>query len=84
MTSSGHFASTRIEQFSWMIELSAEQIHDLFTTFSNWTAAEVDEAAQAANGLGGNVVEHYVTPLIILERVATDDDSQQTAEMPSN
>ncbi|MFI6048438.1 class I SAM-dependent methyltransferase [Nocardia sp. NPDC051321] len=84
LTSSGHFATTRIEQFSWTIELSAEQIHDLFTTFSNWNAAEVDEAAQAVNDLGGNVVEHYVTPLIILERAATDDDSQQTAEMPSN
>jgi hypothetical protein len=40
----------------------------LFTTFSNWSAAEVDEAARAARDLGGSVIEHYETPLIVLRR----------------
>ncbi|MFI6041117.1 class I SAM-dependent methyltransferase [Nocardia sp. NPDC051321] len=72
LTSSGYFSTTHVEHFRWTIELGTDQIHDLFTTFSNWNAAEVDEAAQAVNDLGGHVVEHYVTPLIILKRTATD------------
>ena len=71
LTSSRHFVATHVEQFSWTIELSTEQIHDLFTTFSNWSTAEVEQAAQAAHDLGGHVIEHYVTPLIILKRAAT-------------
>jgi SAM-dependent methyltransferase len=70
LTASGHFVTTHVEQFPWTIELSSDQIHDLFTTFSNWNAAEVEEAAQAARELGGRVIEHYVTPLIVLERAA--------------
>ncbi|MET9284897.1 hypothetical protein [Nocardia beijingensis] len=68
LTASGHFAATHVEQFSWTIELRTDQIHDLFTTFSDWSATEVDEAARAVDELGGSVVEHYVTPLIILAR----------------
>ncbi|MBF6331143.1 class I SAM-dependent methyltransferase [Nocardia transvalensis] len=70
LTSSGHFAAMHVEQFSWTIELRSDQIHDLFTTFSNWNPAEVDEAAQAAHDLGGRVTEQYVTPLIVLKRIA--------------
>ncbi|MBY8859398.1 class I SAM-dependent methyltransferase [Nocardia sp. CA2R105] len=83
LTSSGHFITTHVEQFSWTIELSTEQIHDLFTTFSNWNAAEVDQAAQAVADLGGYVVEHYYTPLIILQRTPTPDDQPPAWEMPS-
>ena len=60
--------ATLVEHFHWPIELRTDQVRDLFTTFSDWNAVEVDEAAQAVDGLGGRVVEHYVTPLIVLER----------------
>ncbi len=49
---------THVEQFPWTIELRAGQIRHLFTTFSDWSAAEVDEAARAVEDLGGRVVEH--------------------------
>jgi SAM-dependent methyltransferase len=68
LTESGHFTPTLVEHFHWDIELRTDQVRDLFTTFSNWNAAEVDEAARAVDDLGGRVVEHYVTPLIVLER----------------
>ncbi len=68
LTDTGYFVTTHVEQFSWTIELSSDQIRDLFTTFSNWTVAEADEAGRAVDDLGGRVVEHYVTPLIVLER----------------
>ncbi len=41
-----------------------------FTTFSDWSAGEVEQAAEAVDELGGRVVEHYVTPLIVLKPVA--------------
>ncbi len=68
LTRTGHFAPSSVECFSWTIELRTDQIRDLFTTFSNWSSAEADEAAQAVDDLGGRVLEHYTTPLIILER----------------
>ncbi|WP_459643915.1 class I SAM-dependent methyltransferase [Kineococcus sp. NUM-3379] len=71
LTCSGHFRTSRVEHFTWAVELSTEQVRDLFTTFSNWNAAEVAEAARAVEELGGQVLEHYVTPLIVLQRAAT-------------
>ncbi|WP_216900415.1 class I SAM-dependent methyltransferase [Nocardia alni] len=68
LTETGYFVTIHVEQFSWTIELSSDQIRDLFTTFSNWTATEADEAGRAVHDLGGHVVEHYVTPLIVFER----------------
>lgn len=70
LTASGHFVSTHVEEFAWTVELTTAQVRDLFTTFSNWTAAEVDEAADAAEALGGRVLEHYLTPLILMRRTA--------------
>jgi len=71
LTAGGHFRATHVQQFHWRIELRTDQVRDLFTTFSNWNAAEVEQAARAVDELGGRVVEHYVTPLIVLERAAT-------------
>ncbi|WP_432510812.1 class I SAM-dependent methyltransferase [Kineococcus sp. SYSU DK001] len=68
LTRSGHFSPRHVEQFPWAIELSTEEVRDLFTTFSNWDAAEVAEAAGAVEELGGRVLEHYLTPLIVLQR----------------
>jgi SAM-dependent methyltransferase len=69
LTETGHFVATHTAHFRWRIELDAGQIHDLFSTFSNWSQAEVEAAAQAVRDLGGLVTEHYVTPLVVLERV---------------
>ena len=68
LTSHGYFVATHVEHFSWTITLSAGQVRDLFTTFSDWSASEVEQAAEAAAELGGRVVEHYVTPFIVLSR----------------
>lgn len=38
----------------------------LFGTFSDWTGEEVDRAAAAVQDLGGRVVEHYRSWLIVL------------------
>ncbi|MGQ4599920.1 methyltransferase domain-containing protein [Nocardia sp. R6R-6] len=73
LASSGHFVTTHIRHFSWSIGMRTDQIRDLFTTFSNWEAAEVDEAARAVDELGGQVTEHYVTPLIVLRRNTLPD-----------
>ncbi|GAA5067854.1 hypothetical protein [Nocardia callitridis] len=65
-----HFTTIHVEQFAWTIELDTRQIHDLFSTFSDWSTTEVAEAARAVHDLGGHVTEHYLTPLIILRRTA--------------
>jgi SAM-dependent methyltransferase len=82
LTHSGHFTPTFVEHFHWALELSTDQIHDLFTTFSNWNAAEVDQAAQAVDDLGGRVVEHYVTPLIVLQRAVEPSVASDGAGPP--
>ncbi|WP_328292004.1 methyltransferase domain-containing protein [Kineococcus sp. NBC_00420] len=68
LTSGGLFAPRHVEEFRWSIDLTTTQVHDLFSTFSNWNEAEVDEAAGAVEELGGSVLEDYVTPLIVLRR----------------
>lgn len=68
LSAGGYFSVIDIEHFRWSVELTDGQVRDLFTTFSNWSATEVDEAARAARDLGGSVIEHYETPLIVLRR----------------
>jgi len=63
-----HFEPVREQTFRWTIDLDADQVHDLFTTFSNWSPTEVDEAAAAVRALGGTVTEHYLTPLVVMRR----------------
>jgi SAM-dependent methyltransferase len=70
LAAGGLFVPVAVEQCRWEIDRSAEQIRDLFTTFSDWTDEEAEEAARAADELGGTVTEHYITPLIVLDRVA--------------
>jgi hypothetical protein len=67
LTSTDLFVAKEIVTYRWSIELDHEGIRRLFTTFSDWTAVEVNRAADAARGLGGTVVEHYVSWLIILK-----------------
>ena len=61
LTSGGLFTLTHMEEMRWSIELRADQVHDLFTSFSDWGAAEVGEAARAVDELGGRVAQHYLT-----------------------
>lgn len=68
LSSQGFFTPLHVEEFRWSIELRTDQVHDLFTSFSNWSAAEAGEAARAVEELGGQVLENYVTPVIVLQR----------------
>ncbi|MFF1573170.1 class I SAM-dependent methyltransferase [Leifsonia sp. NPDC058292] len=73
LVSGGWFRVVDRVEFPWRIELDADQIRDLFTTFSDWSLSEVEQAAAAVRDLGGTVTEHYLTPLIVLERVPGSD-----------
>ncbi|GHF34016.1 hypothetical protein FHX82_005359 [Amycolatopsis bartoniae] len=68
LTAGGEFTVVHVDEFRWSIDLGADGIHDLFSTFSDWSAPEVGAAAEAVRQLGGTVTEHYVTPLIVLRR----------------
>ncbi len=65
LTASGLFAVEDVGEYRWSVELDAEQVHRLFSTFSDWTRDEVDEVAAAVVDLGGRVVEHYLSWLIV-------------------
>lgn len=65
----GLFSLRHFELFRWSIELDELHVRDLFATFSDWSPAEADAAAAAAQELGGLVTEHYVTPLAVFARV---------------
>lgn len=65
----GYFRASHVEEFAWSIDLDEDGVRGLFTTFSDWSEAEAEEAAVAVRDLGGTVTEHYRTPLIVLERV---------------
>jgi SAM-dependent methyltransferase len=72
LSAGGLFAVRHVEEFRWSIELDATALRELFTTFSNWTPSEASEIGRAAQELGGRVQEHYVTPLIVLTRIAAE------------
>ncbi len=62
----GLFRTVHTEEFAWTIVLDEDAVRDLFTTFSDWTPAEAEEAARAVRDLGGSVTEHYLSPLLVL------------------
>jgi SAM-dependent methyltransferase len=64
LTWGGLFSCESAQTFRWSIELDQQQVHRLFTTFSNWSPGEVDRAASAVGDLGGRVVEHYMSWLV--------------------
>lgn len=68
LSAGGWFAPVRSERWRWSIELNTEQVRLLFRTFSDWTTAEADDAARAAEELGGRVTEHYQSVLHLLRR----------------
>lgn len=69
LVAGGYFEVHSTDLFSWSTTLDSIQVRDLFTSFSNWTLAEADEAAKAAAELGGTVEEHYLTPIVVLRRL---------------
>lgn len=70
LAADGLFRVVHRDRFRWAVDLGTDQVRDLFTTFSDWTPAEAEAAARAVADLGGTVREHYVTPLVVLRRVA--------------
>ncbi len=71
LTAGGYFEPLDTARFRWETELTTQQVRGLFGTFSDWSAAEVAEVGEAADSLGGRVVEHYVTVLCVC-RVADE------------
>lgn len=65
LTRRGLFTADDIHTFRWTIEFDQAGVRDLFSTFSDWTASEVDRAAEAVLELGGQVIEHYSSWLIV-------------------
>lgn len=71
LTRSGMFFAQEVHHYRWSVELDEKQVHRLFITFSDWSAAEVEGAAAAVRSLGGRVLEHYGSWLIVLKPVPT-------------
>ncbi|SDH33888.1 Methyltransferase domain-containing protein [Leifsonia sp. 98AMF] len=69
LESGGYFRASHVAEIAWAIDLDEDGVRGLFTTFSDWSEAEAEEAARAVRNLGGTVTEHYRTPLILLDRV---------------
>ena len=63
------FVTEATSTYRWSITLDEGQVRRLFTTFSDWSADEVDAAAHAVRDLGGHVEEHYQSWLIVLRPV---------------
>lgn len=66
LTHTGLFAVQEQHTYRWSLDLDEHSLRRLFTTFSDWTPDEVDQAARAVRDLGGRVTEHYHSWLIIL------------------
>lgn len=71
LTGSGVFTVQRVHRYRWSTELDEGQVRDLFTTFSDWSAREVDQVGTAVRDLGGRVVEHYRSWLVVLTPAPT-------------
>lgn len=72
LTAGGWFEPVRSERWRWSINLTTDQVRRLFRTFSDWSSAEADAAARAADQLGGRVTEHYQSVLHLLRRASID------------
>ena len=69
LSASGLFAVEEISRFPWTITLDADAVQRLFSTFSDWSEGEAAAAAAAVRELGGSVIEHYLTWLVVLRPV---------------
>jgi SAM-dependent methyltransferase len=68
LSAGGHFEPVRSERWRWSIDLTADQVTRLFSTFSDWTDEEVRAIRAAADDCGGIVTEHYESVLHLLIR----------------
>jgi len=66
LTEGGWFALEETATFRWRTDLDEQQVHRLFSTFSDWSPAEVEQASAAVTELGGRVTEHYLSWLLVL------------------
>jgi SAM-dependent methyltransferase len=66
LTRSGLFSVDDVSTYRWSIEMDADQVRRLFSTFSDWGPSDVARAVEAVRELGGRVVEHYQSWLIVL------------------
>ena len=66
LTRGGMFELVQTSTYRWSVDLSAEHVRRLFGTFSDWSESEAAQAGAAVEELGGSVVEHYQSWLILL------------------
>ena len=66
LTAWGLFAVEDVSTYRWTVDLDAAAIGRLFRTFSDWSPAEVEQAVAAVKHLGGSVIEHYSSWLLVL------------------
>nr|WP_205865104.1 class I SAM-dependent methyltransferase [Planctomonas sp. JC2975] len=69
LTRDGRFKVERATSYRWSIDLDAHRVELLFGTFSDWSADEAAQAGDAVRQLGGTVLEHYQSWLILLRPV---------------
>jgi len=69
LTGSGWFEPVERRVFRWKVDLTSADVAALFGTFSNWSAAEVEQARAAVDELGGVVTEHYRSLLCVCRAV---------------
>lgn len=77
LTFAGLFEVEHTSTYRWSVEFDADGIRGLFSTFSDWSAAEVERAVDAVHDLGGRVVEHYTSWLIVLAPAPCRPDSRR-------
>lgn len=65
LVKSGLFEIEKTHTYHWRIVLDERAVRQLFSTFSDWSTAEVECAAAAVRELGGSVTEQYTSWLII-------------------
>ena len=64
LVQSGLFAIDETHRYRWTIDMTTDQVRELFRTFSDWTADEVEGASLAVATLGETISEAYTSWLI--------------------
>jgi SAM-dependent methyltransferase len=82
VTAGGLFTAVDASTFRWRIDLTSAQVRALFSTFSDWSTDEVEEASRYVDDLGGSVTEHYVTVLFVCRAVDTGVAPDRASPVP--